>query len=100
MGVLSLVKFGDTPAKCPDEEIARLIALADPDGVVRLRPPGTPLGRSAFMPGARVTVTQGPLAGFDGLYAGMGAGDRELVLLTILGAQRQVQIAPHLIAAR
>jgi hypothetical protein len=38
MGVVSVVKFGPAPARCPDEEIARLIARADPDGIVRLSP--------------------------------------------------------------
>ena len=36
IGVLSVVKFGAAPARCPDEEIAKLIARADPDGIVRL----------------------------------------------------------------
>ena len=36
LGVAGLVKFGLTPARCPDEEIAKLIARSDPDGVVRL----------------------------------------------------------------
>jgi hypothetical protein len=35
-GVASVVKFGLTPAKVPDEEIAKLIARSDPDGIVRL----------------------------------------------------------------
>jgi hypothetical protein len=33
---LALVKFGAAPARCPDAEIAKLIARTDPDGVVRL----------------------------------------------------------------
>jgi transcriptional antiterminator RfaH len=59
VGVLSLVKFGDQPAKCPDEEIAWLIARADRDGVVRLARAGTSPGRTAFAPGAKVTVVGG-----------------------------------------
>jgi transcription antitermination factor NusG len=40
--------------------------------------------------GDRVRVTAGPLRGFDGLYAGMRARDRVLVLLAVLGSQRRV----------
>jgi hypothetical protein len=36
MGVAGVVKFGTVPARCPDEEIARLIASADPDEIIRL----------------------------------------------------------------
>jgi transcriptional antiterminator RfaH len=101
MGVLSLIKFGDKPAKCPDNEIALLLARADPDGIIRLGPRRSLNGtRSTLAPGATVTVTGGPLAGFDGLYQGQGAHDRERVLLTMLGAQRPVEIAAGLLAAR
>jgi transcriptional antiterminator RfaH len=101
MGVLSLVKFGDQPARCPDEEIARLLARADRDGIVRLARAGSASGRPAFAPGARVTIVDGPLAGFDAIYAGMGSAQRALVLMNILGAQqRPVEIAAGLLAAR
>ena len=72
LGVAGLVKFGLTPARCPDEEIAKLIARSDPDGVVRLAArPSSQTGRSGLAPGARVRIVDGPLRGFDGLYAGM-----------------------------
>jgi hypothetical protein len=32
VGVLSVVKAAGLPARCPDEEIATLIARSDPDG--------------------------------------------------------------------
>jgi transcription antitermination factor NusG len=90
-GVFGLIKNGETPARCPDSEIGALLARADRDGVVRLMRPSAP----RFAPGDRVSVR-----GFDGIYLGMGAHDRERVLLTILGAQRPVEIAADLIAAR
>ncbi len=70
IGVASVVKFGPTPARCPDAEIAKPLARADPDGVVRLasRPP--PRATPVLARGARVVVVDGPLAGFNGLYAG------------------------------
>jgi hypothetical protein len=36
MGVLSVVKFGASPARVPDAEIAGLLDRADPDGIIRL----------------------------------------------------------------
>ena len=89
-----MVKFGLTPAKVLDEEIAKLIARSDPDGIVRLaaRSPERAM-RPGLALGSKVLIADEPPACFDGLYAGMGAHDRELVLMNILGAQRPVEIA-------
>jgi hypothetical protein len=43
--------------------------------------------------GDKVTVR-----GFDAIYLGMGAAERELVLMNILVAQRPVEIAAGLLA--
>jgi hypothetical protein len=45
-----------------------------------------------------VSIAAGPFAGFDGIYAGQRAQDRELILLEILGATRPVEIASGLLA--
>jgi transcription antitermination factor NusG len=91
-GVLGLIKNGDTPAKCPDAEVGRLLVRCDGDNVIRfLRPPI--VTKSAFQPGDRITVR-----GFDAVYLGMSAQDRELVLMTVLGSQRQVEVAAGLLA--
>jgi transcriptional antiterminator RfaH len=100
IGVASVVKFGPSPARCPDAEIAKLLARADPDGVVRLASCPPPRASPVLAPGARVVVVDGPLAGFNGLYAGMPAHERELVLLDILGAARSVALAAGRIIAR
>ena len=90
-GVFGLIKDGDRPAKISDAEIGRLLARADRDGVVRLlRPPAL---HSGFAIGDQVTVR-----GFDGIYLGMSAHERELVLINILGAQRPVEVAAGLLA--
>jgi transcriptional antiterminator RfaH len=70
-GVLSLIKFGETPARCPDEEVGRLLERSDRDGIIRL--PSRPLqpARRVFEKGAAVEIGDGPLRGFDGIYAGM-----------------------------
>jgi transcription antitermination factor NusG len=67
IGVHSVVKFGAAPARCPDEEIAKLIARADPDGIVRLsRPPLQP-ARRILAPGAGVAIADGPFRGVEAI---------------------------------
>jgi hypothetical protein len=101
LGVASVVKFGLTPAKVLDEEIAKLIARScDPDGIVRLaaRSPERAM-RPGLALGSKVLIADELSACFDGLYAGMGAHDRELVLMNILWAQRPVERPLRPIAA-
>jgi transcriptional antiterminator RfaH len=99
-GVAGVVKFGTTPARCPDAEIAQLFERSDPDGIVRLnRSPPHP-AQHVFTPGAAVAIADGPFRGVNAIYAGMSAQDRELILIDILGRQTPVQIsasalAPH-----
>src|ERR1700733_972444 len=83
MGVFNVVKNGATPSRCPDAEIAKLIERADPDGVIRLGArPSSSIVRRDFTPGAQVSIAAGPLAGFDGIYQGQRAAEREIILLT------------------
>jgi hypothetical protein len=49
--------------------------------------------------GDKVRITGGALAGCEGLYAGMGVRQREIVLLQILGAAREVAVDADLIQA-
>ena len=98
VGVIAVVKFGDTPGRCPHGFIAELIARTDLDGVIRLsaRPP--PLSTPRLIaPGATVAIADGPFRGLDAIYAGQTAHERELVLINILGASRPVEIAAGLV---
>jgi len=97
-GVLCLVRVGDCPAKCPDHEIASLKALIDGHGYIKLPEAPPPPVRGQIAIGAKVRIASGPFGGMSGLYAGMSTKDRELVLLHVLGGQRPVAIAAHLIA--
>jgi transcription antitermination factor NusG len=94
VGVLSVVKSAGVPAKCPDEEIATLIARSDPDGVIRLSSALTPQAvvRRAFEPGAQVSITEGPFRGFAALHTGMSTRDREMVLIDLLGRKTTVGV--------
>jgi transcriptional antiterminator RfaH len=95
LGVLCLVRVGDCPAKCPDHEIARLKAMIDAHGFVRLpEAHGSPVKMAI---GASVKVSSGPFRGMSGLYAGQSTRERELVLLNVLGGQRSVSIAAGLL---
>jgi transcriptional antiterminator RfaH len=84
-GVVSLIMDGAGPARVPDRTIADIQAR-ERNGLVEL--PRRPL-----MPGDRVQVLQGPLAGQIGLFAGMRAHERVAVLLEILGGRQRVTVA-------
>jgi transcriptional antiterminator RfaH len=86
IGVLTLVKFGNTPARCPDAEVAKLLARSDDGGIMALPPAPT------IALGTRVRVIDGPFRGFEGLYAGMIARDRERILIDLLGRQTAVEL--------
>jgi transcription antitermination factor NusG len=96
-GVIGLIKFGDTPARCPDVEIMRLRSRMDANGFIVLpRPPG----RSAFKAGDKIMIAKGPLAGLQGLHTGLSANERETVLLVLLGAQRRVAVPTSFVTVR
>jgi transcription antitermination factor NusG len=94
IGVLSVVKSAGVPARCPDEEIATLIARSDPDGVIRLSSRLTPqaLVRRTFEPCAEVAITDGPFRGFAALHTGMSTRDREMVPIDLLGRKTTVGV--------
>jgi transcriptional antiterminator RfaH len=90
-GVLGLIKFGDTPAKCPDREIAVWRSQMDGEGLVRL-PEHKPAG---LRRGAKVKVGVLPA-----IYAGQTARERQQVLIELLGRRHVVTLRPGQIAAR
>jgi transcriptional antiterminator RfaH len=84
LGVLNLIKFGDAPARCPSREVEALMDRVDPDGVIRLpAPPIEP--RQKIPAGAKVKVIAGPLQGVEALHSGMTQGEREILLVAMLG---------------
>jgi transcriptional antiterminator RfaH len=97
LGVLKLVKFGDSPAHCPDAEIEALIARADQDGVIRLPPRPLPAPRRVFAAGDQVSIVDGPLKGLRAIHSGMSAKEREIVLIDLLGKQTPVAVAAGLV---
>ncbi|MFP5350896.1 MAG: transcription/translation regulatory transformer protein RfaH [Gammaproteobacteria bacterium] len=84
-GVMSLVRFGQTPAPVPDDLVDYLRAREDPDGlhVVSI---------DEYKRGARVRVTVGGLTGYEGIFVAPTSRQRVVVLLEILGKQTRAII--------
>jgi transcriptional antiterminator RfaH len=89
IGVFRLIAFGDIPARVPDGEIDRLKARMH-DGLVTLPPP--PSARRKFVKGEPVHIVAGPFQGLAAIHSGMSTRAREIILLELLGGQRQVAI--------
>jgi transcriptional antiterminator RfaH len=98
LGILSLVKFGDCPAKCPDAEVTALQSRMDADGFVRLPAKPPKPRRRTVPPGAKVKIAAGAFAGLSGIYAAQSHGERERVLIAMLGRRVTVELQPGQIA--
>jgi transcription antitermination factor NusG len=98
-GVLALVRVGDCPCRIPDYEIEALQARADASGIIRLPPPPPPKSQRRFAKGEQVRIIAGQFAHFDAIHSGMRRGELERVLINLLGAQREVSVARHLVTA-
>jgi transcriptional antiterminator RfaH len=85
LGVVSLVRFGQAAARVPDDLIAALRAREDAQGIQRLPP-------AAYKPGGRVRLTQGSLAGYEGIFQAVTGRDRVAVLLDILGRRARTVV--------
>ncbi len=78
LGVSNLVRFGQSPARVPTPLVERLIASADADGIVADHRP------APLMPGERVRVEEGLLAGYEGIVQSCDGGERVRVLLDLV----------------
>jgi transcription antitermination factor NusG len=76
---------GIKPARVADQIIDDL-RKRERNGLVQLPK------REMFHVGDQVRILQGPFAGHLGLYAGMRAHERVLVLLALLGGRQRVQL--------
>ena len=95
-GVLCILKTGDCPAKLPDREVEVLRSMIDEHGFVRLPEAPSKPSRHVFKKNERVKIIGGPFEGVRAIHAGMRAGDRERVLLSLLGSSaRPVMIPSH-----
>jgi transcription antitermination factor NusG len=100
LGVLALVRVGDSPARCPDHEVDSLKAMTDPHGFVRLPDKPSSPARHVFEKGAQVKIIGGPFQGVAALHSGMSAAEKEILLIAMLGAPRRIAVPSHLVAAQ
>jgi|SRR5215469_12562237 len=91
IGVDSLFMHDERPALIRDDVIDEIRAREDRDGIITIR--------KGFRHGQRVRVKSGPLAGILGTFERMGARDREVALVSILGQLTQVEFAAGSLAA-
>ena len=86
VGVLDvLMAGGETPARVPDIDIARLKAREDADGFIRLE-------SSQFKHGEHVRIDGGVFADLPGAIDGMPGRERVFVLLQLMGRAMRVEV--------
>ncbi len=94
LGVANIVRFGARFATVPEEIIRQLRAREDPEsGLHKLRPP-PPLG-----PGMPVRIAAGPFSGLEGVFEREEGVNRVVVLLKLLGEERQVRFPVEFVSA-
>lgn len=83
-GAIGLVRFGGEPACVPAHVIERIRSrMSVDDGFVHLAAPD-------YAPGQAVRVTEGPLAGWEGVFLADEGMHRVRLLLDLLGASREI----------
>ena len=98
LGVLCLVRAGDYPARCPDREVDSLKAMIDRHGFVRLPEAPAKSIRRVFKKDERVKILAGPFQGVAALHSGLSAAEKEILLISMLGASRQIAVPSRLVA--
>lgn len=95
-GVSSVVMTGSSPAVVQEAEIARIKACEDSDGLVHLPKLLPDLydeeDHHRFKKGQPVRIKDGVYSGYEGIYEGCHAKDRERILLDYLGRKTRVLI--------
>lgn len=89
-GAVGLVRTAGLPATVPDDFIERLQADANADGLITLP-------ERRLLPGERVAITDGPLAGLQGIYTQAQGEQRALVLLELLGGAQSVALPNYVL---
>lgn len=86
-GVLSIVRFGGQYAIVPDAVIQRLQGHANPSTGLHQ------LDDRRILPHQSVRITDGTFGGLEGVFLRESGDDRVVVLLSILGQNRPVEIS-------
>ncbi len=85
LGVASLVRFGQEPARAPDELVDFLKARENGEGLHLW-------AEQTFEVGHRVRVAEGAFQGYEGILLARTSRERVVVLLDILGRQVRTKI--------
>lgn len=87
VGVASLVRFGQEPARVPDALVRFLKIQEGEGGLHDWAAPGE------FTTGDRVRVAEGVFEGYEGILLARSSRERVLVLLDVLGKQVRTQVS-------
>ncbi len=91
-GVIGLVRFGDRLPTVPEAFIDELLAVTDTlSGLVHIP-------EQRYKKGEKVLIEVGPLAGINGIFQATRGQDRVIILLEMLGSQREVVVPKDAIA--
>lgn len=78
IGVKNLICNGDIPLKVPSSLMDIMVSRTDEEGVMALSVP-------EFRKGQKLEITEGPFAGYEGLFECMDGAARVMLLLNIMG---------------
>ncbi len=88
IGVSALVRFGQIPAKIPDNLIQGLRAREDSDGIQEIPEQG-------FKPGDKVRIAEGIMEGFEAIFQSHKSHERVILLLKIAENTAKIEIEVH-----
>jgi transcriptional antiterminator RfaH len=91
LGVASLVRFGQLPARVPEDLVAVLRAREDAQGLQPAPP------TDELKPGQKIRVLEGSFSGFEGVFVARTGRERVVVLLEIMGKSARAALDSALV---
>jgi transcriptional antiterminator RfaH len=88
IGVSKMIRFDGIPAMVPEQLIQALKGNDDADGVQCLN-------QKNLIRGDKVTIIDGPLAGYQGIYQQQKSSERVAVLVDLVGKNTLLNISVH-----
>jgi len=88
IGVSKMVRFDGIPAVVPEQLIQSLQSNDDEDGIQNLV-------QKNLIRGDKVTIIDGPLAGYQGIYQQQNSAERVAVLVDLVGKNTLLNISVH-----
>lgn len=92
-GVSGIVKDGASPKYVPQKIIDKLKSREDKDGFILLDED------DSIKKDDPVKVMKGPFEGHIGIFQGMTADERAVVLFKMLGSERELKLDPKILVA-